>query len=255
MPFVQVSRRMAEARAGRRRSRQQYEIESLTQGFESARSGAQGRFQQEQSQIQNQYQQQLADYASRMGDFEAAARQFQERSQEYNTAVDRFNQVNTLPGGFVALPRRDRPSTFLTADPNADFNLYNVDTPTGRALAGVPGTKIDTWYVDNKRRVGGFDAANLPSNLVLNRVGTSRGGSPTYSLAQRVGPDPGEFSAQAPQAPESAPDAPSFEGLSERYRQSLEEQRVFTEREIGERRAATRRARTRMRDRPLMTGA
>lgn len=258
MPFVQVSRRMAEARAGRRRTRQQFEIESLTAGLTRAQSAARNEFDREQSEIQSQYQSQLADYSQRMGQFEQAAREFEQRTAQYNEAVNRYNTVTPFDNvRFVALPRADRPATYLSAEPGRSqdvWDRYLLNTPTGQALRGQPGVDTYTWAIDNQPRISGFDASRLPDNFVLQQVGSSNAGYQVFSLSQRAGPDPGQFTEAAPAANFQAPNAISFEGLAQRYQQSIEEQGMVAEREIGERRAATMRARRRMTDRPLLSG-
>lgn len=257
MPFVQVSRRMAEARAGRRRTRQQFEIESLTGGLQQAQSAARNEFEREQAQIQQQYQTQLQSYTQQMGQFEQAVKSFQERSQEYNKAVDLYNTVVPYDNvRFVALPRADRPATYLSAEPGrseAEWNRYLMNTPSGQALSGLPGVDTRVWAFDKQARISGFDASKLPADFVLKEVDRSPAGYPIFSLSKRAGSDPGEFTEPVPQANIQAPDAPSFEGLSARYEQSIREQGVVAEREIGERRAASMRARRRMTDRPLLS--
>jgi hypothetical protein len=97
MPFIQVTKRMAERRAGRRRTRQQFEIESLTGGLQRGTASAAAQFTEEQNKIQQSYQTQLADYGERLKQFEAQTEGFKGQFDAYNAAVDRFNTVSFLP--------------------------------------------------------------------------------------------------------------------------------------------------------------
>jgi hypothetical protein len=133
-----------------------------------------------------------------------------------------------------------------------DRNLFNIDSPTGQALAGVPGLTTATWAADRKTRIQSFDPSKLPDTLVLKQTGSTPAGYPKFQLAQRQGANPGDFDVAAPQFEGAAPDAPSFEGLAQEFTASVARQREFTEREIGERRAGTIRARRRMTDRPML---
>ena len=257
MPFIQVSSLMAERRAGRRRTRQQFEVEQLTSRFQQAQQQASAGFQAEQQGILQDFQQQMEAYGQQMESYEAQARRFQEATESYNQAVDRYNTLNRLDGvQFVALPRADRPATFLSAQAGrsqAEWDRYLTSTATGQALMGIPSVETDVWAIDQQSRIRGFDAAQLPDTFALSQVGTSGGGYPIFELAQRGGPDPGEFMADLGPAPD-APTAPSVEGLGQQFTASLEREREFFEREIGERRAASMRARRRIGARPLLSG-
>jgi hypothetical protein len=259
MPFVTVSRRMAEQRAARRRTRQQFEIESLTGQFAAGQESARNQFQSQQASILGQYQSQISDYTQRMSQYEQAAQEFQRRSDEYNAAVDRFNTITRLPGEFVATPKSGLPATYVSANiPSSNFGS-NVNFLTsgalGQALAGQPGVSTQVWAMDKQARISGVDIAQLPSQFVVQQVGSSPAGYPKFSIAQRAGADPGEFNAAMPEAVGPAPSAPDFSQLSEEYQRSIAQQRDTVEREIGERRAASMRARRRMTDRPLLSGA
>lgn len=254
MPFMRVSRAMAERRAGRRQTRQQFEVQALTSRFEGAQQQARASFQAEQQGILQGFQQQMEQYGQQMESYEAQAQRFQEATQAYNQAVERYNTISPVPGGaFTHLNIRNRPSTFLSAEPGGDHNRFLLSSPVGQALSSIPGTLIRTWYSDNQQRIQGFDSAQLPDTYLLERTGTSRGGRAQFQLLQRGGPDPGAFTAELGPAPE-APDTPSIEGLSQQYTESLERERQFFEREIGARRSASMRARRRIGARPLLSG-
>jgi hypothetical protein len=245
---------MAERRAGRRQTRQQFEVQALTSRFEGAQQQARASFQAEQQGILQGFQQQMEQYGQQMESYEAQAQRFQEATKAYNEAVNRFNTVNTLPGTFTATPVSGRPGTFLTADSfGSAASNFLAGTSTFQALSGVPGANVMTQYASGLPSVRGFDAAQLPSDLVLSQVGSSRAGYPQFQVAQRAGPDPGAFTAELGPAPE-APDTPSIEGLSQQYTESLERERQFFEREIGARRSASMRARRRIGARPLLSG-
>lgn len=249
MPFVQSSRKMLIARAGRRRTRQQFELESLTGGLQRGTATATARFTDEQNRIQQFYQEQLADYGDRLKQFETQTVDFKGQFDAYNAAVDKFNTVSDLPGTFFAF----RPDTFVSSSGrDIDRNIYNIDSPTGRALAGVPGVNTATFAADNITRITTFDPSQLPDTLVLKQTGFSGGGYPVFQLAQRQGANPGTFDVATPEFQGAAPDAPSFEGLTQEFIASVAKQREFTEREIGERKASTLRARRRMTDRTLL---
>jgi hypothetical protein len=258
MPFLQVSKAMAERRGARRKTRQAFEVAQLTGGYERAQAQARTGFESEQQAILQDYQRQLQTYSQGMTQYEQAARDFQSRSEQYNQAVERFNTLTTLPGTFSALPLKDRPGTYLSANygrDTVDRDLFTTGSQVGQALANVPGVDRRAWALDNQVRIGGFDSALLPNAFVLNQVGTSSGGIPMFSLSQRTGPDPGEFTeAFTAQAP-TAPTVQGSEGIAERYTAALQKEQEYFEREIGERRASSLRARRRMTDRPLLSGA
>ena len=248
MPFVQVTKKMAERRAGRRRSRQQFEIESLTGGLQRGTASAAAQFTDEQNKIQQSYQSQLADYADRLKQFESQTQSFKGKFDAYNAAVDRFNTTADLPGEFFAF----RNDSFLPVTRGVNRNIFNMNSPTGQALAGVPGLTTATWAADRTTRINSFNPNNLPDTLVLKQTGSTPAGYPTFQLAQRQGPNPGEFNVAAPTFEGAAPDAPSFEGLAQEFTASVSRQREFTEREIGERKAGALRARRRMTDRTML---
>ena len=260
MPFIQVSRRMAERRAARRQTRQQFEVQGLSARFERAQQQTRAAFQAEQQGILQDFQRQMATYGEQMQTYEQQAQQYQEAVQSYNQAVERYNTMNRLDGvRFIGQRIQGRPATYLSIDPAFDrndpnFNRYLTTTASGQALLGIPGVVTNVWAVDQQARIQGFDAAQLPDQFALKDVGRSPGGNPMFELYQRGGPDPGEFTATMPTAP-TAPTAQSTEGLAARFTESLEREREMFEREIGQRRAATMTARRRIGARPLLSGA
>jgi hypothetical protein len=258
MPFLQVTKAMAERRGARRKTRQAFDVAQLTGGYERAQAQARTGFESEQQAILQDYQTQLATYSQGMAQYEQAARDFQARSEQYNQAVNRFNTLTTLPGTFSALPLRDRPGTYLSSDygrNTVNRDLFTLGSSVGQALANVPGVGRQTWALDGQTRISGFDSAQLPNTFVLNQIGTSSGGVPMFSLAQRAGPDPGQFTeAFTAQAP-TAPVMQGSEGVAQKYTAALQKEQEYFEREIGARRASSLRARRRMTDRPLLSGA
>jgi hypothetical protein len=255
MPFLQISKSMAERRTARRKTRQSIEIGNLTSGYERAQAQASSQFQAEQQGLLQGYQTQLAEYGKQMGVYETAARDFQTKANAYNDLVNQYNTVTPFGGTFVALPVRDRSSTYLSANLARDTSNkseFDFSGRLGQALSGVSGVDAQQWYVDKVTRVTGFDASSLPSNFALKQVGASPAGYPIFQLAQRGTGDPGafneSFSAQAP----TTPVAPDTSGLGEKYTAALQREQEYFQREIGERRSASANARRRMTDRPLL---
>lgn len=256
MPFIPVSRAMAQRRAERRKTLQGFEVKELGSRFQAAQRTAEQQFQTEQQGLASQYQQQLETYGKQMGQYEQKAREFQSKSDAYNEAVNRFNTLTALPGVFSALPIGGKPNTYLTAAiPSREAaEQFNVSGQLGQALSGVSGIDTQVWAMDKQTRIQGFDSANLPSNFVLKEVGYSRSGIPEFQLYQRAGGDPGEFKETLPEANMVAPTVPDASGLAEKYATSLRQEQETFEREIGERKLASQRARRRVGDRPLLAG-
>lgn len=258
MPFMPVTKRMAEQRAARRKTLQGYEVKALGSRYESAQKAARQEFERAQTGLMSEYQANVANYSQQLGqyeqnlrNYEAAAGQYQQRANEYNRKVELFNTYTRLPGKFIAYDEVLRPfqsgpeyDALLAGDPRFAKLQGAYTASLAQGTSGAPTLeRINKLYLP-----GGFNVE------YANERYEGRG---VYYLTARAGEDPGEFNESFPESTFTAPmapDVPDMSGLADKFTSSLKQEQDIYEREIGERKLAAQRARRRVGDRPMLSG-
>lgn len=252
MPFV-TSRAQAARRAGRRRTRQQFEVEQLQSQYKQNIMGAQSDLQTAQGQAAAEFSNLSKEYETGLTQYRDSLAAYDARGSAFATSIDQY--VNTINNIERAKAENIQRHLMVTG------GLADIFRPSWAKFTDLAaGHTLRNGRVEFEEDVGGEGSFMATTRIPLSKYDPAQyGGSVSsvltdYDLVDipTTPTDPGSFTETFNMRPPPAPTSRSTEPERQEFERRAAAEKDMLEREIGERRAGTMRARRRMTDRNML---